>query len=160
MNKVLREWMQTFRERPWLFGWMAVILFLFCLLDFFARIFVARDSELRKFNAPVLLTMPRDETAELVEARLTAALPAVPQVDEAAQAKPREIALQGVFGSRGQRTAILVLLPQDEKPLERRNLQQGGEIDGWLVERIEGTRVMLRKGSESKELVMFRGKSE
>jgi hypothetical protein len=44
--------------------------------------------------------------------------------------------------------------------MERHNVQAGGEIDGWLVDRITGTRVTLRKGSETRELVMFRGKAE
>ena len=160
MKQLFGEWLLVIKGRPRLFGWFAGLACLVCLVDFLTRIQVLRDAESRRFTAPVMQTMPREETAAVIQTRLTTALPEIRPVDEAAEVKPRDVALQGVFMSRGLRTAVLVLLPQGDKPMERHNVQSGGEIDGWLVERITGTRVTLRKGSETRELVMFRGKVE
>ena len=104
--------------------------------------------------------MPQYETSAVIKSRLLTALPELRSAEAEAESKPREIALQGVFAVRSQRTAALVLMPQGDKPLERRNVQIGEEVDGWTVERIAGTRVTLRKGSEVRELVLLRGKLE
>lgn len=159
MKKLWDEFLGMVRGRPQLFGWLAAVAVVVMAIDFFARGYVPRDEELRKFSAPGVSSIPKLAASEVIRARLLAVLPD-PRPPEAEKPKPREIALQGIFALRGSRTAALVLLPQGDQPLERRNLQVAGEIDGWVVERISGTRVTLKKGSEVKELVMFRGKTE
>lgn len=160
MKQLFGEMMLVIKRRPRLFGWLAGLACVICLVDFLTRIQVSRDAESRRFTAPVMQAMPREEAAAVIQSRLTTALPEVRPADQEVEVKPREVALQGVFMARGLRTAALVLLPQGDEPMERRNVQAGGEIDGWQVERITGTRVILRKGSEVRELVMFRGKVE
>ena len=159
MNKLWDEFLGMVRSRPKLFGWLTAIAVVVMGIDFFARGYVPRDEELRKFSAPGVSFIPKRVAADTIRARLLAVLPD-PRPPEAEKPKPREIALQGIFASRGSRTAALVLLPQGDQPLERRNLQVASEIDGWVIERISGTSVTLKKGSEVKELVMFRGKTE
>lgn len=159
MKKLWTEWSGVVSGRPQLFGWLVVVAVVVMTIHFVVGVYVPRDEELRKFSAPGVSSIPRLVSTEAIRARLLAALPD-PRPPEAEQPKPREITLQGIFASRGSRTAVLVLQPQGDQPLERHNLQVAGEIDGWLVERISGTRVTLKKGSEVKELVMFRGKTE
>jgi len=156
MKTLFLNWVQIAKRNKRLFAWLSGALALIFLLDFSLRVFVARDDELRKFLAPVVHPLANSTGMEAIRARLEAALPAPPPAEELAAAQPREIALQGVFISKRSRVAALVLLPQGNKPLERRNVGLGGEIDGWTVERVEVSRVALKKGSETKELVMFR----
>ena len=160
MKKAIVAWWPVIRQRPRLFAGVVVLVLVICLLDFALRVFVGRDAESRKFTAPAMPVMPQYETSAVIKSRLLTALPELRSLEAEAEATPREIALQGVFAVRGQRTAALVLMPQGDKPLERRNVKTGEEIDGWTVERIAGTRVTLRKGSEVRELVLLRGKVE
>jgi hypothetical protein len=160
MKTLLNEWMPLLRRQSTFFIALGLTLVVFALIDFFLRIYVARDAELRKFLAPEVLSMPTLEKSDAVQSRLVGILPEPKPTSDTAEVKPRELALQGVFTTRNFQTAALVLLPQGDLPIERRNLSVGGEIDGWFVERITRNRVTLRKGSELKELVLFRGKTE
>jgi len=160
VRALFREWMPIVKGRMRLFIALGALLLLVGSVDFFLRVFVARDAELRKFAAPDVVSMPKLDAPDFVQSRLLSLLPEPKSAAEAAEIKPRELALQGVFMARNLQIAALVLLPQGDLPLERRNLSVGGEIDGWLVERISRNKVTLRKGSELKELVLFRGKTE
>lgn len=157
---LLREWMSIVKGRMRFFSALGALMLLLGLVDFFLRVLVTRDAELRKFVAPDVVSMPKLDAPDSVQSRLLSLLPEPASAVKAAKVEPRELALQGVFIARNLRTAALVLLPQGDLPLERRNLSVGGEIDGWLVERISRNKVTMRKGSEFKELVMFRGKTE
>ena len=156
MKALLDLWLEIARRNQQLFVGLTGLLVSIFLLDFSLRVFVSRDDELRKFSAPELRPLASGMRMDVIRSRLERALPAPPSTEELAAKQPRDIALQGVFISRGSRVAALVLLPQGDKPLERRNVALGGEVDGWTVERVEVSRVALKKGSETKELVMFR----
>lgn len=155
---MLINWIRVVRKNRGFFSWLVGLVAALCLLDFFSRVYVGRDGALRRFAAPAVQPLrPTMETATIAE-RLSLALPPPPSAEEAARVRPREIALQAVFGWRQSRRAVLVLLPQDDTPIEQRAVGVGVDIDGWLVERIEASKVTLRKGTETKELVMFRTK--
>lgn len=129
------------------------------LLDFVLRVYVPRDDELRKFVTPTLRPFPKTDSVDVIQQRLAAVLPEPASASDA-PAATREISLQGIFGSSRQKSAVLVLAPQGDQPLERRTLQRGGEIEGWSVQTISRSAVTLQKGSERRELRMFRGKEE
>ena len=158
MKALLDILFETTKRNKRLFIWVIGVLTIFFSLHFSFRVFVSRDDELRQFSAPEVRPLATSVGIEAIRARLDVALPAPPSPQEVAAAQPREIALQGVFVSKRRRIAALVLLPQGEKPLERKNLEVGGEIDGWTVEVVAATTVTLKKGSETQELVMFRGR--
>ena len=160
MRELLFQWMPIVKRQRGLFVALGVLLLVTGLFDFFLRVFVPRDAELRKFAAPDVVLMPKLDQSDSVRIRLLRLLPEPKSMAAAAEIKPRELALHGVFTSHNLRTAAMVLLPQGDLPLERRNLSVGGEIDGWLVEGISRNKVTLRKGSELKELILFRGKME
>ena len=156
MKTVLKAWLQLATRSRRLFLVLSGSLISIFFVDFFIRVFVPRDGDLRKFSAPEVRSLPSGMRLEVIRARLEVALPAPPTTEELAAKRPRDIGLQGIFISRGSRVAALVLLPQGDKPIERRNVAMGGEIDGWTVERVEVSKVALRKGTETKELVMFK----
>jgi hypothetical protein len=158
MKALMAQWLQVARSNPRIFVWLGASMGLLCLLDFVFRVHVPRDDDLRRFSAPAVVVLPKADEPTSIKARLIAVLPEPPSQADLAAAAPRELALQGIFISKQLRTAALIVLPQGDRPLERQNLPVGGQIDGWTVQRIERSSVTLQKGSESKELVMFRGK--
>lgn len=158
MKALMAQWLRIIRSNPRMFVWSGALMGLLCLLDFALRVYVPRDDDLRRFSAPAVVALQKTDEPISIKSRLIAALPEPPSQADLAAATPREVALQGIFISKQLRTAALIVLPQGDRPLERQNLPVGGQIDGWTVQRIERSSVTLQKGSESKELVMFRGK--
>lgn len=68
--------------------------------------------------------------------------------------RPFEATLLGVITDAGERFAILALRNTATTEIVRR----GGEIDGWMVEKIDDNRVILRKGTLEVEILLFEGK--
>lgn len=125
--------------------------------DFFDRIFVPRDDSLRRFNTPVVVKVGAPPTTESILQRVTEW---VPEPTVQIVGKPREIALQAIFSQRGKAEAFVVLLADADRPEERLKVAVDAEVDGWRVQSISRTRVILKKGDEQRELIIFRGKVE
>lgn len=156
MNARFREWLELISQRRTFFVSFVVLIFGACVLDFLVRVYIPRDEALRQFTAPTVESLPPRNEGSAIRARLDIALPPPKSSEDLSEAPPREIVLQGVFISKGKKVASMVLLPQGDKPLERKIVEIGGEIDGWSVEHIDNRKVGLSKGTERKELVMFR----
>jgi len=67
---------------------------------------------------------------------------------------PFEAKLLGVITDAGERFAILA--PRNTATTEIVRL--GGEIHGWVVEKIDDNRVILRKGTSEVEILLFEGR--
>ena len=122
-------------------------------LDFYSRIFVPREPELRVWRAPAPVTIFNAPDAAVVSSALTAWLPAAP-VD---QPKPRDIVVQGVFTGNGVRVAALVLRPVGTGIEERRLVSVGEQVEGWTVDSIAADSVQLSKGEERKAFKLLPG---
>lgn len=87
--------------------------------------------------------------------------PEVPRAPDAAPSSPASGAaaalaatLLGVIQDGGERFAVLSIGPARVTAIVRR----GGQIEGWTVEIIDDKRVVLRKGSDEAELLLFESK--
>jgi hypothetical protein len=137
------------RWRLWLGLWAVTALPLIAL-DFFLRVHVPRDDELRAFTAPSSAKLTPAVTLDDVRQRLETWFPA-PVV---AQTVERTIILQAVFATGGQSSALLAATGPNGQ-VERVRAPVGHVIDEWVVETIEPKRVVLKRGEERRELVMF-----
>jgi hypothetical protein len=160
MNAIrwLRDAWQVLRasyRRP--FYVVLVIAALVMSIDFALRVFVARDPGLRRFTPPAEQTIARAETPEQIRQQLDLWLPTEPKEPEVVE---RQISLQGVFGSGTEIAAILALSPPTGAPVERVRATAGQVVEGWTVERITRREVTLKKGVESRELLLFRPRTE
>jgi len=72
----------------------------------------------------------------------------------AAPDQPLDARLLGVIDDGGERFAVLVIGGGQST----RILRRGGEVEGWRVEIIDDKRVILRKGSEEAEILLFKEK--
>jgi hypothetical protein len=134
-----------------LFGIFAMVF----AIDFIGRVFVARDSSARSFRAPsmpIVLSRPDPVvTKQLIDSWFQ------PPEEKPKEPPPRDIILEAVFGIPGKLKAAVVLKGEGQ-PIERLVLVQGDRVEGWLLESLEPRRLLLKKGEESRELVLFRVK--
>lgn len=68
--------------------------------------------------------------------------------------RPFEATLLGVITDAGERFAILA--PRNTATTEI--VRRGGKIDGWVVEKIDDNRVILKKGTSEVEILLFEGR--
>jgi hypothetical protein len=131
----------------------AALIAIFCA-DFFSRLAVFRDASVRRFEAPAAVSIVSppavDEIKKFVEAW------AAPPPQEVAAPVERKMVLQGVFGTRADRSAAVALFPPEGGSPERVRATVGAPIEGWTVKRIDAERVILSRGEESRELLLFR----
>lgn len=132
---------------------LVVFLALAFSLDFFVRVFVSADPSARIYTPPIALSFRPPESAEQVLKRLETWIP--PRVVEVPPPPEREITLQGIFGSAKERRAALVVTAPGGGAPERVRATVGNVIEGWTVERIDASKVILRRGEEVRELLMF-----
>ena len=136
---------------------LALIISLFAAEDFFDRILVPRDESLRRFDTPAISMVVDLATAETILKKVTDWVPE-PTIESVV--KSREITLQAIFSQGGKTEAFIVLLADGDRLEERVKVAVGSEVDGWRVQSISRTRVMLKKGDEQRVLVVFRGRME
>jgi hypothetical protein len=156
MKKLLADWSDLIRGHRRGFQLLVLLLLLGFAADFTLRVLVLRDSDPRSFSAPEAATLAAADTAESIGQRLSAWIP-TKEAEPVAQ--ERQISLQGVFGAGSEARAAL-LLGAPGGPPERVRATVGQVVEGWTVERIELGRVLLKRGEESRELVLFRPKPE
>lgn len=156
MNAFLNS-LRTLRDeyrKPFL-GLLGFLLSIFSL-DFLLRVMVLRDSSVRNFSAPKGDTISVPATADAVLRRLEAWIPK-PVIVEPPPAE-RQIVLQGIFGAGAEAKAVIALVSPDGGSTERTRATVGMQVDGWTVEKISMGKVVLKKGEEHRELVLFPGK--
>lgn len=137
-------------------GLLVVLLAIFSL-DFVLRVLVMRDDSLRGVSVPPAAKIAPAASQSAIMKRFEAWIP--PKLVVEAPPPEREISLQGIFGTGPEAKAALALSVAGGPP-ERIRATAGQVVDGWSVERIEPGRVVLKKGEESKELLLFRSRTE
>jgi hypothetical protein len=142
--RVLRD-----RWRVFLLGWVLLAL-PWLLLDFFVRVYVPRDGSLRVFAKPTEAQI--EPTTPLVELRLQLQQLFPPPV--VSTNTERVMQLQAVFASGAAKSAFIAATAPDGQ-VERIRAPVGHVIDGWTVETVESRKVVLKRGEERRELVMF-----
>ena len=157
MSFLLESYRFLRNQYPRPFFALIIVLALLICLDFALRISVLRDSSARVFSTPASAAVKPLEGAESALKRLEAWIPA-PVVVEAPPAE-REIVLQGIFGTGKEAKAAIALVSLGGGPVERLRATIGQEFDGWTVQHIGSGKVILKKGEETRELVLFRPKT-
>lgn len=138
---------------------LAVVLALVGARDFFQRIHVGRDDELRSFAARPVLPVPAAPDAASVRRDLAAWWPAA--ASEEAPANPAdtsawELRLAAVFEQRGRRVAVIMATPRGGGAPQRHRLTVGESVNGLTVTAIERARVTLEGPNGPRQLQMFR----
>lgn len=157
----MKRWLDLWRDfvtgyrRPLLA--LTIVLLLVALFDFIGRIYVPRDASLRVFTAPRAVKIPEFIDTAKVLASLETWLPSQAVVEPP---KEKEISLQGIFSSRGAGVAAVVLRDPTSGAMQSMRVAAGQEVEGWRVELISPRKVMLRKGDQVRELVLFRAPTE
>jgi len=144
-------------------GWrrliaLAVVLLLLMSVDFYFRILVLRDTSLRLFTTPAVTKVSAPLTTESVSQKLEMWVPKKVVVE--APPPPSQLALQAIFGAGRDARVIIALIPPDGSPPQRFRVAAGEVVDGWTVERVGRAAVSLKKGEETKELLLFRPVTE
>jgi hypothetical protein len=133
---------------------LVAFLLLAFVLDFVLRVVVLRDASIRRFVPPPaasVATAPRaDEVNKFIQSW------SAPPPEAAATPVERKIVLQGVFGSRTDRSAAIALFAPEGGNPERVRAVKGQIVEGWTIERIDAERVILSRAGESQELLLFR----
>ena len=122
------------------------------ILDFRSRLYVSRASEIREFSAPVIPSIAAPTPRSVVVREVAAWV----GEDESFNVKPRELVLQGIFFTTAGPRAALSLVDANGRSPQRVRAVVGDEVEGWKIEAIEARRVIIRRGSESRELVLFK----
>ncbi len=135
---------------------VALIALIF-IFDFAFRVYVGRNPTLRVFTPPQIPAVAEPENRESMASRVRAWFPPPAEIEVK---KERVMALEGVFGSRDGRRAVLSLATEDGSSVERVGTTVGQVVDGWTVTGIDAVRVTLRRDDETRELLLFRRASE
>lgn len=157
MSRLLTLWREAvsaYRKPMQVFG---VVLALMMLIDFFARVYVSRDASLRTFTAPTIQKTPQRVTATAALAQIESWLPVKQEVEPP---KERDISLQGIFSSKAGGVAAVVLRDPNSGSSESLRVAEGQIVEGWTIERIGPRKVTLRRGEQSRELLLFRPPTE
>ena len=137
---------------------IVALLALVFILDFVFRVHVGRNPSLRLFTPPEVPAIAKPEGPEVMKSRILVWFP--PPTEPTEAVKERVIGLQGVFGSREGRRAALTVSVADGSVVERVRATEGQVVEGWTVAGIEPGRVVLRRDDETKELLLFRPRTE
>jgi hypothetical protein len=120
------------------------------LLDFFLRVYVPRDDSLRTFVTPPVVQVEPATSPDRLRQQLQQLFP--PPVSTVSA--ERIMTLQAVFASGTTKSAFIVASSANGQ-VERIRSPVGHVIDGWTVEAVESRKVVLKRGEERRELVMF-----
>ena len=134
---------------------MLIALVSICVLisgiDFVGRIWVARDSTLREFQVPRLPPVPAVKPADFVQKQFAVWMP----VPVPPPPPPPELRLQGVLGAGSQIRASLVLVESSGAISASFLVAKGESAQDWVVERVDRKGVRLKRGGETKDLILF-----
>jgi hypothetical protein len=140
-------------SRRLLFFTLAIALIV-AAIDFPLRVLMLRDSAARSFAKPSLSSVPKASTKSLIDERLKAWFPQPPPPEKPAE---RSMSLAGVFAAGGQIRAMVQLGPFGDLPPQYVTVGVTEPVsDGWVLETIDGQRVVLRRNAEVRELTVFR----
>ena len=120
-------------------------------LDFILRVWVSRDSTLRVFTVPKLPPTPSTTAADAIQKQFATWMP----VPAPPPPPPPELRLQGVLGSGSQIRASLVLVEGSGAISASFLVSKGEAVQDWVVQRIDRKGVQLKRGTETKDLILF-----
>lgn len=141
-------------KKPILFA--VAVAALLMVIDFWVRVVVVRDDDLRRFSSPAQIKVPEMKTVEAVQDELAEWIkPPPPPV-----VIPPEIRLQGILGQGEGARASLALIVNGNQVIERKLVKAGETLQDWTVQSITRGGVLLKRGEEVQELVLFRAQSE
>lgn len=156
MRGRLVDWLSFYRENRVSVQFVVAVSVLGIAVDFFSRVAVFRDRQGRPEKAPPTIVVRPFLEPDAVRGRMRSALPEVVRSDAAVE---KQFKLLAIFRSvTGASAAIHVITPGSEGTPLMRVVRSAEDVEGWRVEAIEARRLLLRRDSEEKELVLFRGK--
>lgn len=133
---------------------MLLLVLIIAAIDFPLRIMSLRDSRPRAFSPPDLQPIAKPTNKLEIDEQLKNWFPKPPEPEVPPE---RSVSLGGVFTIGGQARAMIQLGPFGDLPAQYVTVGSTElVIDGWVVEVIEGQRVVLRRNSETRELTVFR----
>lgn len=144
-------------------GWrplavLAGALLVLMAADFYFRVLVLRDSDSRSFTKPSAIKVVTPTPADAIFAKLESWVPKKVVVE--APPPPNQLVLQAIFGVGRDAKVVIAIIPPDGSAPQRLRLSTGEVVDGWTVDQISRSAVALKKGEETKELLLFRPVTE
>lgn len=134
---------------------VAGIALLMVMVDFPLRVLVLRDASVRAFSVPTPPVMAIPPNEKRIEQALETWFPKLPEVTETTVVE-RGMSLRAVFGSAAGARAIIRLDPAGDLPAQFVTVKNGENIvDGWVVERVRGQQVVLKRNGETREMALF-----
>ena len=134
---------------------VAALIMLF-LYDAATRIWVPRDANLRRFDAPKVPLPAVQGTLAEVDQKLAIWVPEGASKDAE---EHKVFVLQAILGASLWRKAVIAVLSKDGVFQSRRSLIVGEEVEGWKLSEISRNRaVIIREseaGHEARTLQMF-----
>jgi len=128
---------------------------LIVMVDFPLRVLVLRDASVRAFSVPAPPAMSPPPSHANIENALEKWFPTLQEADEATVAE-RGMSLRAVFGSAAGARAIIRLDPAGDLPAQFVTVKNGENVlDGWVVERVRGQQVVLKRNAETREMTLF-----
>ena len=134
-----------------------MLLALLLASDFFGRVYVSRDAELRRFSPPPVPPMPSRLDAEHVTAKLAAWFPEPAKEDVQPE---KSLSLRGVLISRGARKAVVAVVSASGTVEGYQLVSEGQQIENWTVAQIKRVSVSVVRDGETRELQMFPARSK
>ena len=144
------------------FAIVAAALLLLAAIDFWTRVFVPRHEEVRAASSFVPASVPPPVTAAAVRKDLGTWLPKLrPIADPSGSASNTDSSLQllAVFDDQSGRFAVVSATPAAGGPAKVVRVDEGDELYGYKVTRIDALRVSLAGGRGKLELQLFEPKS-
>ena len=152
-------WRSLWLNRRTLLVTAMIACLLLATLDFYVRVWVARDSTLRQFTVPKLPAIPSALAVDLVDKQFARWMP-VPVPPPPPPPPPPELRLQGILGAGPQIRASLVLVEASGVVAARFLVAKGEPVQDWVVQRVDRKSVQLKRGGETKDLLLFPSRVE
>jgi hypothetical protein len=150
-------------SRRKLIGLVAAVLVLLAAVDFWRRIYVPRQLETREASSFVPAPVPPPLPAAVIRKDLSAWLPKLQLIAEGSGSEVASgyaLTLLAVFDDRTGRFAVLRALPASGGPGQITRVEEGDEISGFKVARVEPLRVVLAGPEGERELRLFKPAAE
>lgn len=149
---------ETAKQYPRLFAGVLLSAAGIFAIRWGADFWVPRSAALRVFEAPEVKPYPAAINREWSLEKIDSWFPEATIDASAGNVVERQILLQAVYGERKQLNAVF-LLKAEGAPDERVTLVTGETVEGWTVKDVQRKRVILSRGDQTRELVLFPTKS-
>jgi len=158
LRALISEARETAKHYPRLFAGVLLLTALIFSIRLVADFWVHRSDSLRVFEAPEVKAYPGSASKQWLLEKIDRWFPATATNSGVAQVVERQILLQAIYGERKQLNAVFILKGEGT-PDERVTLVIGQMVEGWTVKAVQRKRVIMSKGDQARELVLFPAKS-